>query len=225
MKRSNEDNPPHESHFKHPFTSILAGPTSCGKSSWLKSLLKNKHKIVPTPEVVYWCYSEWQPLYETIPDVLFVDGLIDIEQIDTNKRNLVILDDLMDEKNDSISKLFTKLSHHRNISVMYVTQNIFEQHKDSRTISLNTQYMIAFKNPRAPAQIQHLARQIYPANSHYMLDAFLKATAKPHGYLFIDLTQATPDNYRLRSSIFGRPGYDYNSEVIYLEDIKRKRTK
>lgn len=227
MKSTIEESAPLEAHFKHPFTGILAGPTSSGKSSWIKMLLKNKHKIIPRPDLIYWCYSEWQPLYETIQDsdVIFIEGLVDVDELDTSKRKLIILDDLMAEKDDSVCKLFTKISHHRNISVLYVTQNIFEQHKDSRTISLNAQYMIAFKNPRDPSQINHLAKQIFPRNSGYMLDAFLKATATPHGYLYIDLTQATEDKYRLRSCIFGQPGCNFQSELIYLEDIKGKRIK
>ena len=88
--------------------------------------------------------------------------------------------------------------------------------------------MIAFKNPRDPSQIQHLARQMYPTKSDYMMDAFLKATTKEHGYLFIDLTQSTPEGYRLRSSIFGRKGCPLKSEVVYEEEeeergLKRRR--
>ena len=217
-----------ETHFKHPFTAIVAGPTGCGKSSWIEVLLKNLRKVVPRPEKIYWCFSEWQKLYEKIDGVEFVEGLLDIETIDKNVRNLIIIDDLMEEKDGSVTKLFTKVSHHRNTSVLYITQNIFEKHKDSRTISLNAQYMIAFKNPRDPSQIQHLARQMYPTKSDYMMDAFLKATTKEHGYLFIDLTQGTPEGYRLRSSIFGRKGCPLRSEVVYEEDentkdIKRRR--
>ena len=192
-----------ETHMKHPFTGIVAGPTGCGKSSWIKQLLTNLRKIIPRPEKIYWCYSEWQHLYETIDDVEFVDGLLNVDSLDKKIRNLVIIDDLMDEKDESVKKLFTKTSHHRNTSVLYITQNIFEQHRDSRTISLNSQYMVAFKNPRDPSQIKHLAGQMFPANSSYMLDAFLKATTKEYGYLFIDLTQTTSDNYRLRTSVFG----------------------
>ena len=218
-----------ETHFKHPFTGIVAGPTGCGKSSWIESLLRNLRKIVPRPEKIYWCYSEWQKLYETITGVEFIEGLIDIESLNKDVRNLVIIDDLMEEKDDSVTKLFTKVSHHRNTSVLYITQNIFEKHKDSRTISLNAQYMIAFKNPRDPSQIQHLARQMYPTKSDYMMDAFLKATTEEHGYLYIDLTQSTPEGYRLRSSIFGRKGCPLKSEVVYEEDeesmkrLKRRR--
>jgi hypothetical protein len=39
----------------------------------------------------------------------------------------------MDEADQRVASLFTKKSHHRNISVMYIVQNLFHH----RTISLN----------------------------------------------------------------------------------------
>ena len=97
-----------ETHFKHPFTGIVAGPTGCGKSSWIETLLRNLRKIIPRPEMIYWCYSEWQKLYESITGVEFIEGVLDIKIIDKSVRNLVIIDDLMEEKDDSVTKLFTK---------------------------------------------------------------------------------------------------------------------
>jgi hypothetical protein len=38
--------------------------------------------------------------------------------------------------------------HHRNISVMYIVQNLFHRGKHHRTIGLNAHYMVVFKNPR-----------------------------------------------------------------------------
>ena len=47
-----------------------------------------------------------------------------------------------------LKKAFTKYVHHRNLSIMYIVQNVFCQGKRSRTIVLNTKYMVLFKNPR-----------------------------------------------------------------------------
>ena len=60
--------------------------------------------------------------------------------INQGKRNLIIFDDLMtDAKCDKrIADLFTKGSHHRNISIVYLTQNVFPQGKVCRDIALNT---------------------------------------------------------------------------------------
>jgi len=41
-------------------------------------------------------------------------------------------------------------------------QDIFPKSLHTRVISLNTKYIVAFKNPRDKLQFQCLARQIYP---------------------------------------------------------------
>jgi hypothetical protein len=43
------------------------------------------------------------------------------------------------------------------------------------------------------------------------MEAFARATAKPHGYMMIDMKQNTPDIFRLRSSIF--PGEEQKAYV------------
>ena len=136
--------------------------------------------------------------------VRFVEGLPDMEQwgIEDKKRRLVVIDDLMAETDDRITKLFTKGSHHRDISVMYIVQNLFGKNKEQRTISLNSHYLVLFKNPRDGSQITNLAKQMYPGRVSYVQESFKDATSVPHGYLLLDLRQDTPDHMRLRSSIF-----------------------
>jgi Cdc6-like AAA superfamily ATPase len=69
----------------------------------------------------------------------FYEGLINIDTFDSKKNNLLVIDDLMhlSKDNDEIYKLFTIHSHHRNISVFLVSQNIFSKGKFAREISLN----------------------------------------------------------------------------------------
>ncbi|KAK2144041.1 hypothetical protein NP493_4343g00006 [Ridgeia piscesae] len=118
-----------------------------------------------------------------------------------NVRNLLVIDDLMSETDERVTKLFTKKSHHCNTSVIYLVQNLFPKGKESRTISINAQYMVLFKNPRDNKQVVNLAKQMYPGRVKYMQDAFRDATSVPHGYLFVDLKQSTPEHLRLRSNI------------------------
>ena len=72
------------------------------------------------------------------------------------------MDDQMIEagKDNRIVNLFTKGSHHRNLSVIYIVQNLFHQGKGNRSISLNSHYLVLFKNPRDKLQILTLAEQI-----------------------------------------------------------------
>src|SRR5712691_6856744 len=109
----------------------------------------------------------------------------------------------MDETNLNVEKIFTRMSHHRNISVIYITQNMFPKNKHARTISLNSHYMVLFKNPRDAGQFSILARQMYPAaGSRFAIEAYKDATSVPFGYLLVDLKPDTDEQYRLRSNIF-----------------------
>ena len=93
-------------------------------------------------------YGQWQPLYNTIKGFLFIERLPrikDEEMTDPSEPRLVILDDLMAETNSAVTQMFTKKSHHANISVISIVQNIFSKNKEHRTISLNSHYLVLFK--------------------------------------------------------------------------------
>jgi hypothetical protein len=186
--------------FKHPFSSVVSGPSGSGKSTFVLKFIQYAHQIVqPPPERIVWAYGVYQPLSEKMSNVFFIDGIPDIKDLRAN--DLLILDDLMSESNDErVSKLFTKHSHHLKISVMFITQNFF--HKNLRNLTLNSHYLILFRNPRDAAQIAHLARQMYPGKSKFFLQAFSDATQNPFTYLVVDLKADTPDEQRLRSGIF-----------------------
>ena len=79
---------------------------------------------------------------------------------------------------------------------------MFPKNRESRTISLNAQYIVAFKNPRDATQVTHLARQMYPGRVKYMQETFKDATSGPYGYLLLDLKQETPEHLRLRTNVF-----------------------
>lgn len=202
-----------DARLQHPFSMILAGPSNCGKSYFIKNVLQYAdHVLSVKPDNVVWFYSCWQPLYKELMSkysfIRFVEGLPSTLDDDVllppDKVNLVILDDLMEKacENESVQVAFTKLCHHKNLSIIYVVQNLFCSGKQGRTISLNAKYIVLFKNPRDKQQISVLARQMYPKNTAFFLDAFNDATVKPYHYLLIDLQAATPETYRLRSGLF-----------------------
>jgi hypothetical protein len=185
--------------WKHPFTAIVAGPTGCGKTSFVLKFVEHAAQVVvPAPSHILWCYGTYQDIFHKVSNVDFHEGIPDINDI--QKGSLVILDDLMHEADDRVNKIFTKYSHHKDVSVMFLTQNIF--HKNARTMTLNSHYLVLFKNPRDAAQISFLARQIFPSKPKFMMEAFADATSKPFTYLVVDLKADTEDNLRLRSGIF-----------------------
>ena len=102
--------------WKHPFPALVAGPTCCGKSQFVKCLLESGEDLIEgAPENIIWCYGIYQPAYDemqrNIPNITFVEGVpSDLESmINPSIRNLVVIDDLMHElSNDQrITSLFT----------------------------------------------------------------------------------------------------------------------
>ena len=173
--------------------------------------------IDPPPEKITWCYGEWQEAYATtdLTHVRFEEGLPMESMFESTTRNLIVIDDLMAETNERVTTLFTKKSHHRNTSVLYLIQNLFPKNKESRTISLNTHYMVVFKNPRDATQMSHLARQMYPGRAKFVQEAFKYTTRLPYGYLLVDLKQDTPEDMRLRTAIFP----DDDVQYVYLPKV------
>jgi hypothetical protein len=159
------------SPLAHSFTMQICGPSFCGKTVWLQKLLASK-SIQPLIQRIVWCYGQWQPAYEqmskTLPNVEFVKGIPDDLELDsyfdTSVNNLIVLDNLMTvAKNvNRLADLFTKGSHHRSLSTIYVVQNLFAQGRASRDVSLNCQYMVLFNSPVDRHQISLLARRIHP---------------------------------------------------------------
>ena len=116
--------------WKHPFPALVAGPTCCGKSQFVKRLLESGEDMIEgAPENIIWCYGIYQPAYDeiqrNIPNIQFVEGVpSDLESmINPSKRNLVVIDDLMHQlSNDQrITSLFTKGCHHRNFRKIFFT--------------------------------------------------------------------------------------------------------
>lgn len=198
--------------LQHPFSCVISGPSNSGKTYFVKMLLDNA-EVVFSKEIqnIVWVYSCWQPLYDEllkVREIHFIEGLptslCDDNLLPIQKNNLLIIDDLMKSASESLEmeRVFTQYSHHRNLSAIYLVQNMFVKGKSSRTINLNTNYLILFKNPRDNQQISILGRQIYPGLSRFFMESFKDATHPPFGYLLIDFKATTPEDYRLRTGLF-----------------------
>jgi hypothetical protein len=195
--------------FKAPFTCIMAGPTGSGKTVLLRKIINAfPHLITVDHLSILWCYGVWTDLYNVPFDnpkvsVKYLEGIPSVDQ--TDGHNLLVLDDLMGEaaSNRSVADYFTKYSHHRKLNVVLVVQNLYNQGKEMRNIQLNTKYLILLRNRRDERQINMLQSQVFPAKgkTSFLLDRYRTATEKPFGYLLIDLSADTPEEYRLRTNI------------------------
>ena len=160
--------------FVHPSTILVSGPTGSGKTKFVEKVIF-KNMFDKMPKRILWIYREWQPIYDELrllrSEIEFVKGLTEehYESLNPATTNLIILDNQMSQAGDSkvLSKLFTEGSHHRNLSIIYTVQNLFDKGKSHRTVSVNTQYMVLFKNPRDKSQIDAMGGQIFQMHKHY----------------------------------------------------------
>ena len=162
------------------------------------------------PERIVWFYGRHQPdlfcsLTQEVPGIEFYEGLsTNIEvMFDRSKRNICIINVLMQSVsgNQLVKNLFTN-GRHLNLSVVFVSQNLFYAGRRCRTISLNSTYMVVFKNPRDQTQIRHLACQMLPSKPKFLQAAYEEETKDPKGYLFLDFHPNSTESARVRGNIF-----------------------
>ena len=63
--------------LKHPFPALVAGPTCCGKTQFVKRFLESGEQVLHgAPENIIWCYGIYQLTYDemlkTIANITFV---------------------------------------------------------------------------------------------------------------------------------------------------------
>lgn len=190
-------------------TLVIAGPSQSGKTSFVLQLLDRRDEIFKCNiNRILWCYGVYQPKLNTLlqsKGFILHSNIVDVSDI--QPYDIVVLDDLIHESKNSsdVTAMFTRAAHHKPCFIIFIMQNLFPPGKEARTRSLNTHYYVILKNPRDKSQIEFLARQILPRQPKTLVDIFEAATEKPHSYLFLDLTQECPEQYRFRSNLFNPP--------------------
>lgn len=209
-----------------PSTVLCCGVSGSGKSTLVYEILKRARGMFERmPDQIVYCYNIYQKgLYDRmqkdVENLRFFEGLPTKEDLDrwscAGGHSVLILDDLMAKCSVSqdICDLFTIFSHHMNFTVFFLVQNLFLNGKQFRTISLNSHQFILFNNQRDLLQIKIFAKQCFPEQTKYFMDAYKRATFSKFGYLFVDLSPSLSGEetlYRLRTNIL--PG---EKTIVYL---------
>ena len=190
----------------HCFISVV-GPAGCGKTRLIARMISNQEKIFrPSFDRIIYFHKHNQESYEKLRfecstkavDLDLVQGLEwnAVERSEALKqRTLVVIDDLYDEA--AQSKEFLDLviaGRHKNVHLMVLRHNLFQQCKSSKTIDLNVTQMILFNSPRDLEQIGILGRQLGERST--LMKAYKRATQEPFGHLMIDLDARSSRNLR-----------------------------
>ena len=148
------------------FFMAVCGPSCCGKTEpMFQMFLRNT--FYPNFSSIYYFYQHEQPKFSTIePKVnIFFTKFSGFEFISQLENCLLVFDNSCEETfND---KEFSKLAtagRHRNITVIYIKHNLFQQSKWSQSIDVNTTHIILFKSPRDIQQSTYIGKQLNNTN-------------------------------------------------------------
>jgi hypothetical protein len=187
------------------FRMCISGPSSCGKSTLLFALLDKRAELIkPPPRNIYFFYGVKQKVFSNYPYIKFIEGLPNIEHFsdDDLDQSIIIIDDQMEFIDQKVVSLYTKYSHHKNFSAVFLTQSFYYRgNKFIRDLTLNCSILIIFDNPRDRTIITNLSKQLYPGNSRFLTSVFRKVTETPYAYICIDLRIGVPEACRIRTRI------------------------
>lgn len=207
----------HPFKFTSPAGIMVVGPSQSGKSELVSAIIRHRDEMFQdVPQDIVYVYSCWQTNYEELQgllgstitfrtDIPGRDELIDMYNSNPVHRLLVIDDKFTAFKNGQqgreLVELAAVITHHCKFTTFYISQNLFHS-SVQREIGLQCQYLILFSNPRSQQQVAVLGGQLLGRGKlDYFIDAYRKATAKPHGFLLVDLAQTTNEKMKLKSHI------------------------
>ena len=92
----------------------------------------------------------------------------------------------------------TKHSHHQNITVLYLCQDMLLPGKYAKSISRNAHYVIVLKKSQRSVilGIRNLLLQALPTYWQDVMDMHQKVIKRPFGYMVLDLPPTSDDRIR-----------------------------
>lgn len=206
--------------IKHPATIIVCGGTGSGKTVLTKRLIENHRTVfqgLPLNPRITWCFGAVPPPRMS-QRVTAHEGMIDEQQLIGDRPDILVIDDLMSEtaSGNLVSNIFTKYSHHLAITVIYITQNLYQ--KGQVGLKRNAHYVIMTRNPSDKSQLTTLGRQLFPrrkSSLEHFYESYDDATREKYGYLLIDVSPSSLESQKLKTNIF--PGKDGRTRVIVYQ--------
>ena len=131
---------------------------------------------------------------------VFRSNLSDVEAVETmddEKQNLIIFDDFINEKNQSVVDDYFTMGRKKNCSVIYISHSYFDT---PRSLRLNSDYIALFKFNNK-GEISNFKREFpLDISNEEFAKKYRDCIKTKHGFLFIDKNASDP-NLRYRKNL------------------------
>jgi len=180
-------------HIKLPFRMLITGSSGSGKTQTLLSLLHNMPKTFE--KIIITTKNKDEPLYNWLEDKfekdpnfemreIDKDGLPDLDKFDKEQNNLLVMDDLVGEKNQKPMEQFFLRARKKGCSLVYITQSYYAV---PRMIRSNLTYLI-IKQVSSMKNLTMIMREYdLGIDRTQLIDMYKQATEQKAGFLMIDL--------------------------------------
>ena len=180
-------------HIKLPFRMLITGSSGSGKTQTLLSLLHNMPRTFE--KIIITTKNKDEPLYNWLEDKfekdpnfemreIDKDGLPDLDKFDKEQNNLLVMDDLVGEKNQKPMEQFFLRARKKGCSLVYITQSYYAV---PRMIRSNLTYLI-IKQVSSMKNLTMIMREYdLGIDRTQLIDMYKQATEQKAGFLMIDL--------------------------------------
>lgn len=230
--------------FCFPSTIAIIGPSNCGKSYLLSSILQNiADCFQEVPETIYYVYEHWETDYfesiqKSLPkkcNIVFIKGweggdtISELGLLNRTKDSapcILCLDDQLEKISGKTSNLplFTAITHHANLATIFISQALY-LNDTLKQILRQSSFLVIFDNVRNRRQLRDLSLQM--SNSSKFLSFCMQDNLSNHAtnYILLDVRSRIPpdveynvfEKVRVRNGIYGVCS---NVFAYYIDDKK-----
>jgi ABC-type dipeptide/oligopeptide/nickel transport system ATPase component len=187
-------------HIKLPFRMIICGSSGSGKTQTLLSLI---NAMPDTWENIFiTTKNKDEPLYNWIEERLGkkglkitegVENLPDLDKLNKEQQSLIIMDDLVGEKNQKPMEQYFLRARKKNASLVYISQSYYAIPKMIRN---NMTYLI-IKQISSMRNLTMIAREFdVGLEKEQLIKIYKEATKNKMDFLLIDLEGKPEEMFR-----------------------------
>lgn len=196
-----QHNPNYEIHgIKLPFRMLIIGGSGAGKTQTFLNLLHNFGNTFQNIFII--TKNKDEPLYNYLEDKLGKDGLSvkeginnapDLDELDKEEQTLIVMDDLVLEKNQKKLEEYFLRARKQNASLIYISQSYFAV---PRMIRQNLTYLI-IKRLNTLGDLFRIMREYsLGVDKNQLKKIYDSSTDTKQNFLLVDLEEEPASRFR-----------------------------